>query len=64
MGKKKRINCHKCCHYYVTWDPDYPCGCRAMGFKGKQLPSSVVLKSTGEACMMFKRKVTKNHKIT
>ena len=27
-----------------------------MGFKGKQLPSSVVLKSTGEACMMFKRK--------
>ncbi|HKK89897.1 MAG TPA: uracil-DNA glycosylase [Desulfobacteraceae bacterium] len=54
--KKKRINCYNCRHYYITWDPDHPCGCRVMGFKAKQLPSSVVLRSTGKPCMLFSRK--------
>ncbi|MEA2061181.1 MAG: uracil-DNA glycosylase [Thermodesulfobacteriota bacterium] len=59
MKKNKRINCHNCCHFYITWDPDFPCGCRAMGFKGKQLPSTTVLRSTGKPCMLFKKKTKK-----
>ncbi len=51
------IDCHKCEHYYVTWDKDFPHGCRAMGFKSKQMPSREVRKSTpGMDCLLFKEK--------
>ncbi|OQY01459.1 MAG: hypothetical protein B6I26_03790 [Desulfobacteraceae bacterium 4572_130] len=59
-NKQKPINCYKCYHYYVTWDPKFPCGCRAMGFKSKRLPSSSVRESTGKPCLLFKKKVLKN----
>ncbi len=56
MNNKNSINCRKCFHFYITWKPQHPYGCRAMGFKGKQMPSMVVLRSTGEACALFKKK--------
>ena len=31
-------------------------GCKSFGFKGKQLPSLVVLQSTGEQCCYFRDK--------
>ncbi len=52
-----KINCRECIHYYVTWDINHPYGCKAMGFKGKQIPSITVVNSTGKQCLMFKRKV-------
>ncbi len=33
-----------------------PYGCRAFGFKSKQIPSLVVLQSSGEACKAFVEK--------
>ena len=51
-----RVNCYKCKFFYVTWDPGLPYGCRAMGFKTRQLPSIVVLKSSGRPCQMFEEK--------
>jgi len=51
-----RINCLKCKHYYVTWDPNFPKGCRAYGFKSAAMPSMAVLSSSGKSCMSFEEK--------
>ena len=51
------MNCHRCKYYYVTWDRAAPHGCRAMGFKGRELPNTVVRSSTGgRDCLMFSAK--------
>jgi len=54
----KRVNCRRCKHYFVTWETNQPHGCRAYGFKSPQIPSMVVLKSSGESCNLFLEKVT------
>lgn len=48
-----RIDCRKCQHFYVTWDPNAPDGCRKFAFKTRLLPSDVVYQSSGEACKGF-----------
>ena len=53
MTGGQRIDCHKCRHYYVTWQKAHPHGCRAMGFKSVQLPSAVVRKNSGCPCRCF-----------
>lgn len=54
--QNERIDCRRCTHYYVTWDPTNPMGCRLFGFKSKQMPSEVVKKSSGETCKGFEPK--------
>ncbi|WDP88674.1 MAG: uracil-DNA glycosylase [Desulfobacter sp.] len=56
MAAHTRINCYKCKFFYVTWEPAHPNGCRAMGFKSKQLPSVVVRRSSGKPCQLFEPK--------
>lgn len=56
MENKQRINCVKCKYYFVTWDQHAPKGCKAFGFKSKQLPSMIVLQSSGQNCMKFEEK--------
>jgi len=53
-----RVNCYKCHFFFVTWEPSLPYGCRAMGFKTKQLPSIVVHRSSGKPCQLFQEKET------
>ena len=53
------IDCHKCKHYYVTWDKHFPHGCKAMKFKSKQLPSTVVFVSSNIECLLFEKKKRK-----
>jgi hypothetical protein len=48
--------CRKCKFYYITWDAKHPHGCRAMGFKSKELPSVTVLKNSGKNCLLFQNK--------
>lgn len=50
---QKTINCLKCKHFYVTWDPKNPRGCRLYGFKTKLMPSLLVFQSTGAPCPSF-----------
>lgn len=50
------VNCFQCRHFYVTWEPKHPRGCRAYGFKTRELPSAVVLRSSGMECMQFEQK--------
>nr|WP_225434239.1 uracil-DNA glycosylase [Peribacillus tepidiphilus] len=54
--ENKRINCMKCIHFYVTWDPKFPKGCRAFQFKTASMPSLAVFQSSGQACMKFEEK--------
>lgn len=48
--------CHNCEHYYITWDQNFPYGCRAMGFKSRKRPSQDVYESSGMDCQLFTRK--------
>ncbi|RKN84328.1 uracil-DNA glycosylase [Paenibacillus ginsengarvi] len=59
MTQTVRINCMKCRHFYVTWDPKFPKGCKAYGFKTQGLPSQTVLASSGKPCYQFEEKPTK-----
>jgi hypothetical protein len=52
----KRPNCHNCKHFYVTWDADRRFGCKAMGFKAKNLPSLEVFEADGTDCLSFSEK--------
>jgi hypothetical protein len=49
-------NCAKCKHYYITWDKKFPYGCRAMGFKSKEMPAIAVLNNSGMDCLRFMAK--------
>jgi hypothetical protein len=53
------IDCHKCEHYYVTWDKNFPHGCKAMKFKSKRLPSIEVRVSSHRECLLYKEKKTR-----
>lgn len=47
------VDCFKCRYFYTTWQVNNPRGCNAFGFKTKQMPSAVVLETSGEPCMKF-----------
>ncbi|PLA74338.1 uracil-DNA glycosylase [Hydrogenovibrio sp. SC-1] len=47
------IDCFKCRYFFITWDERQPRGCKAFGFKTKQMPSAVVLESSGQPCLKF-----------
>lgn len=56
---EERLDCFKCRHFYVTWDEFFPKGCKALSFKSREMPSAVVLKSSGLDCQMFEAKDNK-----
>ena len=60
VSDTRRIQCARCKHYFVTWDPNFPKGCRAYGFKSRTMPSQAVLSSSGKPCMSFEEKSAKN----
>ncbi|MBF0184188.1 MAG: uracil-DNA glycosylase [Magnetococcales bacterium] len=53
---KSGIDCRNCAHFQITWDAEFPRGCRAMGFKSRQWPWMQVLQSSGEPCLRFQLK--------
>jgi hypothetical protein len=55
-GQKKQgadINCFSCQHFYITYDPGFPYGCRAPGFKSRLLPSKEMYANSGMDCQLF-----------
>ncbi|MCL1981085.1 MAG: hypothetical protein FWG62_08445 [Proteobacteria bacterium] len=52
-GAKDRPNCLACLHSFITYDPRQPRGCRAYGFKSRDLPSRVILATSGTECRLF-----------
>lgn len=56
MLEGKGPNCFQCKYFFITWDPKNPRGCKYFKFKSKALPSTIVLKSSGDNCVAFKPK--------
>ncbi|MEW6164909.1 MAG: hypothetical protein AB1642_07590 [Pseudomonadota bacterium] len=52
-SRSSRPVCTRCLHYHITYDPRFPYGCRAMGFKSRALPHTEVEAATGMACQSF-----------
>lgn len=46
-------SCRGCRFHYITYEEEWPYGCRAFEFKSRRLPSLVVLESSGEPCRAF-----------
>ncbi|MEK4027665.1 MULTISPECIES: uracil-DNA glycosylase [Bacillaceae] len=55
----EKVNCFQCKYFFVTWDHKSPRGCRAYGFKTRQLPSAFVLQASGHPCRQFTPKLVK-----
>lgn len=51
-----RPRCRFCAHHYVTHDPNFPYGCRQLGFKSGREPMRDVIESSGEICLYFSDK--------
>ena len=54
--EKRRPVCNKCRHYFITYDPQMPYGCRSFNFKCKEAPCIQVRKMSGQECEMFEPK--------
>lgn len=46
-------DCRRCQHYFITYEPAFPNGCRALGFKSRALPHREVLLSSGIPCIAY-----------
>jgi len=51
------VNCRQCAYFYITWDRNFPYGCKAFGLKTKRTPSIEVYQSSGKECLKFQPKV-------
>ena len=54
-------SCGDCKHYYVTWDKDFPYGCKAMGFKSRTYPAQEVRNASGMDCQLFENKSSRSN---
>jgi len=60
--------CMKCKHYFSTFDPNLPRGCKLYGLRCAQFPEQVVKKESGRECLGFeirnsaKKEQTKSQK--
>ncbi len=52
-NNNKRVNCFDCIHLQITWQPQTPYACKAIGFRSKIIPSLEVFKNSGTQCMHF-----------
>jgi hypothetical protein len=48
-----RVNCLRCQHHYISWDPNFPYGCRQLGFKSRRMPCLEVLAASGQPCNYY-----------
>ncbi|HSR11850.1 MAG TPA: hypothetical protein VLS90_10435, partial [Thermodesulfobacteriota bacterium] len=55
---KDKPDCFRCRHFFVTWDRNFPRGCRALGFKSREMPHLKVEEASGMGCLKFERKET------
>jgi hypothetical protein len=50
--------CRNCRHYFITYDPQLPYGCRRYGIKSKDAPSKAVESAGAGECQGFESKPT------
>ena len=49
-------NCSQCRHFYVTWNPKTPNGCRRYGIQSREQPSKIVAMAGLGDCQGFEVK--------
>jgi hypothetical protein len=55
-------NCTKCKHYFITFNPRTPKGCRIYQIQSQALPSTIVKQANqGPDCIGFEAKPQANH---
>ena len=54
--QRTEINCYACRHFYITYEPKFPYGCRAAGFKSRIMPSQEMFNNSGIECQLFAEK--------
>jgi hypothetical protein len=52
----ERAKCLKCIHYFSTYNPQTPRGCRLYNIQTKGMPSTVIQQETGGYCHGYKSK--------
>lgn len=50
---RPKAPCLECRHYYITWDPSFPYGCRAFRFKSATMPYLEVISASQIECLKF-----------
>jgi hypothetical protein len=50
------IDCFSCKHFYITWDKNFPYGCKVLGFKSKSMPAGEVYKASALECLRYEKK--------
>lgn len=53
---KTKISCYKCKYLKITWQPQTPYACQALGFKSRYIPSLEVFKNSGIECQSYSPK--------
>ena len=56
VSRPQHPDCLRCRHLVITWESGRAYACRAMGFKSAQMPWQVVLRSSGQPCLLFSPK--------
>lgn len=56
-----RNPCLSCRHYYLTYDPRQPYGCRAMGFKSAKAPNLIAFETSGMICQLMEPRHLQSH---
>lgn len=56
------VQCLRCKHYYTTFDPTAPRGCRLYQFKSTQIPAVLVKQESGQDCQGFQKRVSMDEK--
>ncbi|MED4534820.1 uracil-DNA glycosylase [Metabacillus fastidiosus] len=56
VKRESPVNCITCKYFYVTWDPKFPNGCKAYGFKSAARPSVSVRRASGMDCLKYEKK--------
>lgn len=55
----EKAACQTCKNYFITWDSNFPYGCKAFGFKGKVQPILMVKEADGRDCSLYDPKEQK-----
>ena len=64
MQEKSGPQCGKCRYFYVTWDPDFPYGCKGFGMKSKRSPALSVYVASSMKCRLFAEKSARGNRST
>tara|TARA_Y100001968_G_C19336562_1_gene707208 strand:- start:969 stop:1256 length:288 start_codon:yes stop_codon:yes gene_type:complete len=50
------VNCSKCLHFYVTYKPRFPYGCKAFGIISRKNPYLEIRSISGTNCALFQKR--------